>query len=111
MSDLRVNEIHRAFRLAHQIENDLVVDNGGPVDYLLARAQEEAIQSIANLILVNPTDSNHIRQLQNEVNRYRDMLRWLSEAVAAGFDAEKRLSEEDREDALAVLGLTENPDL
>ncbi len=110
MSDLSYEDLLRTVDLAAQIHGDLLAKGGGPVAHILKRARGEAAEALAALIVVDPTQVEEIRKLQNEVNRYRDLVRFLSDAVSAGLEAETMLSKEDREDLLETLGLTENPD-
>lgn len=71
--------------------------------YLLARAKQEAADALLALASVQPNDVDSIRGLQNDVQRFRDLRRWLSEAVDKGRESFQALREEERDQLAAVI--------
>lgn len=92
------------------VERDFLAAQGGPVLLILVRARAEAAEAIATLCTADPNDTKLIIALQNDAQRYRDLLRWLSAIIADGKDAVQTISEEDREDLREAIGLTESQD-
>lgn len=103
--DLSYNELVRAAAIGLQIEADFIVRPAGPTAIILARAQRESAEALAQLVTVNPEDAKEILRLQNLVNRYRDILRFVSEALNEGKDAQDRLDTEDVDEISKVLGI------
>lgn len=81
-------EYLEAMRLAEDIEREFI-GQPGPILYLLDRAREAAIQAMERLTWADPADPVKILTLQNDVKRYRDMVQWIREALAAGDEAWK----------------------
>lgn len=76
-----------------------------PVLILLMRAREaaaEALEALATLPVDEATPAE-IRSLQNEVRRYDDIVKWLREIVHDGFDYDREISDEDREEMIDLL--------
>lgn len=61
--------------------------------YLLARANEEYSDALAELAEVNPTDAEKIRALQSDIKRCVTLEAWLEEAIEAGRNAEEALQQ------------------
>lgn len=108
--DLQEKELIAVIETAVQIERDFLVKEGGPVLAVLARAREESALALARLVTVDPNEPRDIIALQNDIQRYRDLVRWLAETIQAAKDAEPFINEEVREDLREVLGLTESDD-
>lgn len=81
-----------------------------PLGMVLYRARREAIQSLSKLVKVPPHEADDIRLLQNEVQRYLDMLTYVSDALNAGDDAAKELEPHEQEALREVLGLSPGAD-
>jgi len=71
--------------------------------YILARAQAEAAEAMVALADAPAGDAQHIRKLQNDVHRLRDLRRWLGEALDKGRESYLALAEEERDELAAVL--------
>lgn len=106
--DLSEMEMRQAIELAVGIERDLRPGTPGPVLHIIVGSRTRAIEALAALVTVDPRDENGIRDLQNVIAQHRNIIRYLSEAVAIGKDAAAKLSEEDLEDIENTLGLSEN---
>ena len=92
------------------VERDFLTAQGGPALLILVKAREEAADAMAALCIADPHDALIVMKLQNEVDRYRALVRWLAEVVADGRDAAQTISDEDREDLREAIGLTESKD-
>jgi len=65
---------------------------------LMARAADDAAKAVTKLIdadLNSPEGIDYAKGLQNLATRYRDMVKWLSEAMNVGQNAEAQLREYD----------------
>jgi hypothetical protein len=103
--DLTYNQLVRAAAIGMQIEADFIVNPAGPTAIILHRAKRESADALAALVTVDPEDAKEILRLQNLVNRYRDILRFVSEALNEGKEAEARLETQDVEEISKVLGI------
>lgn len=75
-----------------------------PVLFLLKKAREAAADAMDELIFVDPTMADHVRQLQHEIRRYDDLVTWCREIIIEGKEADDALREIDRQEfASAVL--------
>jgi hypothetical protein len=89
----KTQQCERAVYRADEIINDLErVTGGGPLAHMLHRARIAAGVALDALVDVNPEDSQLIRTLQNEVQRHRDLVLWIGDAIRAAEDADKQLS-------------------
>jgi hypothetical protein len=61
--------------------------------YLTKRATETANSALEQLGTVDPTDTNKIRALQNDVRVADYVITWLSEAIVSGDVAQQKLRE------------------
>lgn len=82
--------------------------NTGPVMAALAIARDEAVLSLAALVLVDPEDAKQVRRLQNDVNRYTGLLGWILEVNKKGWEIERKIEDGERE--LTRQYLNPNPD-
>lgn len=74
-----------------------VRDKARPLLAVLAILRPRAVEALGELTRVNPTDPNAVRSLQNEVNKYLDLLKTSREIVDAGLDARSELELDDAE--------------
>lgn len=79
------------------------IRGGRPVVTMLQKAREEAASSLVALVDANPDEPKEIRHHQNNVNRFRDLVRWLRQIVADGAEADKELDDQDREALIEYL--------
>lgn len=62
--------------------------------YLLGRCEQDIKDAQDKLAVVSPWRRNRIKQLQNEIWRAKSIVRWLSEIVSAGKQAEAVLDDD-----------------
>lgn len=97
--------MQRVVSASHDIEAQLRIRDGcRPVLIMLLRARNDAATAMAALALM-PTDVpiERLREQQNEVKRYADILEWLRGIVNDGFEYERDISEQEREEMLEQL--------
>ena len=95
--DWKIREVERAVYAADAMINDLErVTGGGPLAHMLNRARVEAGIALNLLVDANAEDPKLIRHLQNEVNRHRDLVRWVWQAISDAQDKEKEISATQR---------------
>lgn len=78
--------------LGRRIEQDEAM----VVEALCGRAREEAMAATALLISVDPNDITAVRQCQNDVRRYNDLVVWIREMVADARTIAEELDDDDR---------------
>ncbi len=66
--------------------------------YVADRAQAEIDDALEKLANVDPTDSNAVRQHQNDLHRAESALMWLAEAIQNGDAALQTMELEDATD-------------
>jgi hypothetical protein len=79
----------------------------GPLFMVMALARKDAIQAHAALVSTDPTNIEMVRKLQNEVQRFYDLVTYVKLILDNGDDAYRRLTTEDEDemrDALAAEG-------
>ncbi len=109
--DWNLREAERSVQLGHDILNDLkVVTGGGPLAYILDRASKEAGAALNALVDVDPTEFNIVRKLQNEVQRHRDLVRWIGQGIVEAQDNEEPLSQLRRQKNADFLDVQDGED-
>lgn len=94
----------RAIADSADIEAQLAVIQGcRPVLSILVKARNNAAQALAALAFVDPRKTNDIRDLQNAVRRFDDLVVWFGELVRDGFEADDEITAEDREEMIDLL--------
>lgn len=97
----------RIVKLSQNLEVILATKQGGDVvNEIVNRLRDRAAESMTALIVCNATDTNEVLRLQNEVIRYDEFVRTLSEIVTEGIQYDGEISREDREDLLDILSTT-----
>jgi hypothetical protein len=74
-----------------------------PVLFLLVESRKRAAAAMVQLAIVDPTDANSIRTLQNEIVRFDDLVTDCRALVARGRDADRELRDEDRQEAADLV--------
>lgn len=75
-----------------------------PVLFLLKKAREAAVNAYDVLIYhADPMDVAVVRQLQNEIRRYDDLVAWCREIIIDGKEADQRLTEIEREEFASLV--------
>lgn len=77
-----------------------------PMLWLLIKARKRAAEAIYAICKIDPTKADDIRQLQNEVNLFADMIEDAKEMLVRGKEADRELDEGDR-NALAEFLTTD----
>lgn len=75
----------------------------GPLTSVLLQAREDAIQGLIGLVNAPPADTENIRQLQNEVQRYVDLLTYTRKTLESGDEAIQEMRPEDQEEFRRLL--------
>lgn len=92
------------------IEAQLMAGTGTqPIAIVLFKARDEAAAALTRLACENRADINNletIRALQDEVRRFDNLVRWFSEIVRQGFEYDRELTSEDREEMIAQFAQT-----
>lgn len=74
-----------------------------PMLYLLAKARARAVEALFTLAKIDPTKADDIRHAQNEVSLYDDMMRDARDMLLRGREADRDLSESDRDEIASFL--------
>ncbi len=86
-------------RLSNDILRSFVdLKAGGPIAYILGCAASEAADAYLGLATVDPAEAKTILQLQSDIARNRDIVRWISKAIVEGKEAWTLKSFAERED-------------
>ncbi|MFA5951476.1 MAG: hypothetical protein WC807_14450 [Hyphomicrobium sp.] len=84
----------RTSRLSVEVEAQITSRvKSEPLLVVLHTAKEQAADALEALAVVDPTDPNEIRRLQNEVARFADTTRWLKQMLLDGPEADRELNE------------------
>src|SRR5208282_3128592 len=102
----------RLVRASMEIEIQLRkdVEGSAPVLILLAKGRERAAAAIWDLVHADPSNTELVRGMQNEVRLYQMLVDWVTEIITAGREAEQELSEEDRDLTLEAVVSQLEPD-
>lgn len=109
MSDDPIARIakQRFISASAEIEAQLTVIQGArPVLVVLLFARDEAAAALAELALADGANLRHIRDLQNTVRRYDDIVRWFARIVSLGIEYDKEITSDDRDEMLEILART-----
>lgn len=93
-----IRQAEAVLAAADTIAAAIAATNGTPLQWLLKRFRQEAAQSLAALVDVDPYEAADVRRLQDDVKRFRDTVRFLQQAISAGEDAHFKLDATDREE-------------
>jgi hypothetical protein len=95
----------RIIAASADIEAQLSVTAGcRPVLFMLLKARDEAAEALAELATLPPgAPASELLRLQNDVCRYDDIVRWMRQLVARGFELDREISEAEREELADLL--------
>ena len=80
-----------------QLQRELMAKiDGRSILLFLLSARSRAVIALDKLSTVLPTDTDAVLLLQNEVRRYKDMLRWMDEVMIEGEQAWSQLDDRDQ---------------
>lgn len=88
-----------AIALSRDIEEQMTARSAEgfrPLVVMLHMARLEAATAVVALCDIDPTKITKVRELQNQVARFRDLIRFTRKIVAAGLDAEHQVGDDDR---------------
>lgn len=95
LDDVTMDHVVAASR---EIEIQLGSMAGGiPVVLALRLARKEAAAALTALVVADPEDARGIRALQNDVNRFRDLVRWFCEVFHDGVRIDAEMSQAEQE--------------
>lgn len=99
----------RAIQLSAEIEVQLSGAVGtSPILAMLELAKAECAIAMNQLVRADPMKHDEVHALQGECLRFDSLIRWLSKLVAKGFEADKELTEAERNDYADMI--VSNPD-
>src|SRR4051812_2940904 len=97
--------MHAAFQLAVNVNLEFVAQKTkkGPLFFVMVLARQDAIQALQALVHVDPDKPEDIRKLQNEVQRFLDLLTYVSRIFEMGDEAEAQLNAEAVEEVRELV--------
>ncbi len=100
----------RAVHLANAIEGDLIrsASTPGPLQLILVRAKNRAAQALLDLVHVDPHDWKAVQRLQNEVTTFKDIVKYVSDALNYGDEQNRKITEDERLDLTEMLEINES---
>lgn len=110
MNDDAISAAARAVLIEMQIDLKVQIERGTgvrPMLWLLASARNRAVLAIRKLIDVDASETQAIRDLQAEVRLYGDMMESAADMLNRGKEADREISEEDREAVANYLSTQE----
>lgn len=92
----------RIVRLSADIEVQLLNKSSVLVQVLM-KARDEAADATVALVNVRYDQSDEIRNLQNTILRFDSLVRWLKDIVAKGFEYDREINDDEREELADML--------
>lgn len=93
----------RAVVVSDQIAKELTARGSVPLQVVLVRAKQESTAALAAMIDHDPEDAKGMRALQAKVQMFRDMVKFMSEALREGDSAAQVLDENDKADVADLI--------
>ena len=81
-----------------------------PVISILQKARDEAAEAMTGLVIVSPSETEKIRELQQVALRFDSLCRWVRELILAGRQADYEEKQAEREELLDHLISTDERD-
>jgi hypothetical protein len=100
---IRMVAMQRLIRVSASIEVQLT-DKASPLVVVLQMAREEAAAAVEELVKCDSFDPDKIRNLQNKIVRFDDLVGWLKDIVKKGFEYDGEISREDHEEFADMIG-------
>lgn len=99
--------MHAAFRLAVDVNLEFVAQKTkrGPLFVVMVLARQDAIQAMQALVHVDPGKPEDVRKLQNEVQRFIDLLTYVAKIFEMGDEAEAQINAEAAEELRELVAL------
>lgn len=92
---LRNSEYASALAIDSMVQIKLDLEKGGPIVLVLARAREKAIEAMKLIAHVDPTKTESVMLLQNEILRYDDLCKFIMQIIGEGETKAAELGEEE----------------
>lgn len=93
----------RAVAVSSQIAKELTARGTMPLQIVMVRAKQESSLALAAMVDHDPSDVEGMRRLQAKVQMFRDMVKFMSEALAEGDSAAQVLDENDKADVADLI--------
>lgn len=91
--------LNRAVQISAELEVQLDKNpKTQPLIAVLSLAKEQAALAMRGLVMVDPNETKQVREFQNEVRRYDDLVLWMRQLIVEGKEADRRIAEMDREE-------------
>lgn len=78
-----------------------------PVIAMLALARRHAAAAMFQLVMVDPSQAEAVRSLQNEVRRYDDLVEFVKHVITAGKEADNKLSNDEKAEFASIFASPE----
>lgn len=86
------------------IEAQLSITAGGqPIATMLMLARGEASAAITELVELEDPDLKQVRKLLVPLHRYTKLVEWLRTIMKAGFEFDREIAQQDRDELLDLL--------
>lgn len=98
---------HQAMvRLAHDADLEFIRERTktGPLFAFMYESRRMAIEALVNLAHVDPIDAEGVRKLQNEVQRFIDVLAFVRGLFDKGYESAKILKTDDADELRELVG-------
>lgn len=101
----------RAVAVSEQAAQELIVRKGSStLQVIMVRAKKEAEAALAAMIDVDPNDARRIAFLQGKVQIFRDMAKFIADAISEGDSARQELEESDKAEIAELVTEFEGQD-
>ena len=77
-----------------------------PILSVLVKARNEAAGALAGLAFIDAGKPEDVRDLQNIVIRYDDLIKWFKSIIDDGLEYDREITAEDREEMIDLLSQT-----
>jgi hypothetical protein len=74
-----------------------------PVLWMLSASRKRAMNAVTMMVNVNPSDSDAVRQIQNEIKLYLDQIEACKTLLERGKLADQKISEESRDELSQIV--------
>jgi hypothetical protein len=97
--------MHAAYQLGVSTNMEFIKQKTkrGPLFVVMTLARKDAIQALKSLAHVDPVAVEDIRKLQNEVQRFVDLLGYVREIFERGDEAEQRINAQDADELIEAV--------
>lgn len=101
---LSILAMQRIVAQSAEIEVQLAVKRGcRPVVTALLMARDKAAAALGDLATVDPEDAKAVRELQNQITIFTDLVSFFAKILSDGFDLDQDITNQDREMMIDML--------